>query len=79
MNNDGPNHVKFKDGQDIEYHYPLTKMGGMLFGDRTINIDGAMTYEDRGNKIKAIIIFQDKGKADRFTGRIYRYDPSSKK
>jgi hypothetical protein len=50
-------------------------MGGMLFGERLINIEGTMTYEDKKNKIKAVVVFQDNKKADRFVGKIYRYEP----
>jgi len=40
MKNDGPNNITFRDGQKITYFFPTIKLGGMLFGDRLLNIDG---------------------------------------
>lgn len=57
MRNEGPNNIKFPDGQVITYEYPVTKLGGMLWGDRLLNIDGHMTFEDTKNNLKAVIIF----------------------
>ncbi|CDW89898.1 UNKNOWN [Stylonychia lemnae] len=74
MKNDGPNNISFSDGQKITYHFPTIKLGGMLFGDRVLNIDGQMTFEDRRNGLKAVIIFQHK-RYDKFVGKIYDYDP----
>ena len=58
MRNEGPNNIKFKDGQFISYEFPQSSLGGMLWGDRTLNIDGSMTFEDKGNGIKAVIFFK---------------------
>jgi len=49
MRNEGPNIITFKDGQVIKYDYPESKLGGMLWGDRILNIDGTMTFEDAAN------------------------------
>lgn len=53
MTNEGPNNVKFPDGQHIVYNYPTNRLGGMLWGDRTLNIDGKMTFEDKVHGLKA--------------------------
>lgn len=71
MRNEGPNNIKFnEDGQTITYQYPTNKLGGMLWGERTLNIEGSMTFEDVNNKLKAVIIFQHK-KYDKYTGKLY--------
>ena len=67
MRNDGPNNIRFSDGQTITYEYPVTKLGGMLWGDRLLNIEGHMVFEDRQNELKAVVIFHHQ-KYDRFIG-----------
>lgn len=77
MKNDGPNTITFKDGQKIIYGYPTSKLGGMLWGDLTINIEGTMTFEDKQNNLKAVIILHHK-KWDRLVGKIYHPNPDRK-
>ena len=55
----------------------MTKLGGMLWGDRLLNLEGTMIFEDKANQLKAVIIL-GQGRYDKFTGKIYRNDPSSK-
>ena len=74
LRNEGPNTIKFPDGQTVTYQYPTNKLGGMLWGDRVLNIEGSMTFEDSKNKIKAVVIFQDK-KYHEFKGKIYIFEP----
>lgn len=59
----------------ISYQYPIQKVGGFLWGDRTLNLDGSMLFEDKVNGIKAVVFFEQK-KQDHFIGKLYRYDPS---
>jgi hypothetical protein len=77
----GPNHVKFNNtGQKISFTYPNSKMGGMIFGSRTMLIDGNLTLWDEENQIKAVLFFNREGDSfDQITGRVYRYDPNGKK
>jgi hypothetical protein len=49
MKNEGPNNIRFSDGQTITYSYPTNKLGGMLWGDRVLNIEGSMIFEDKAN------------------------------
>lgn len=49
----------------------------MLWGERTLNIDGNMIFEDEQNGLKAVIIFKH-GRYDKYIGKMYRYDPSLK-
>lgn len=77
MRNEGPNKVRFKDGQVVTYQCPVSKLGGMLWGDRIANIEGQMTFEDPLNKIKAVVLFQHK-RFDEFIGKIYEYEPELK-
>ena len=74
MRNEGPNNLRFADGQTITYQYPTNKLGGMLWGDRTLNIDGTMVFEDKKNLLKAVITFKHK-KFDEYIGKLYRYTP----
>lgn len=46
-----------------------------MWGDRLLNIEGTMTFEDVKNKLKAVIIFKH-NKFDRFIGKMYSFDPS---
>jgi len=47
----------------------------MLWGDRTLNIEGTMVFEDKLNKLKAVIFFKHGGKFDRYQGKLYFYNP----
>jgi len=88
MHQDGPNVVDFLDGHKIRFHYPLVKVGGMLFGDRAVRFSGLMLVYDNKNHYKAIIkmnsekasgitsMFKSATKTDRFRGQIYKYDPN---
>ena len=49
----------------------------MLWGERTLNIEGTMIFEDEDNGIKAAIFFKHK-KFDSYIGKLYRYDPLKK-
>ena len=49
----------------------------MLWGERTLNLDGTMVFEDKKNCLKAVIIFKTP-KFDRYVGKIYYYNPASK-
>ena len=46
----------------------------MLYGDKVLNIEGNMTFEDKKNGLKAYIFFKQK-RFDEFVGKIYKYDP----
>lgn len=45
----------------------------MLWGERTLAIEGAMTFEDTINGIKAIVFFGNK-KTDEYHGKLYYCD-----
>jgi hypothetical protein len=46
----------------------------MLWGERTLNIEGTMVFEDKLNGLKAVIIFKHQ-KPDQYIGKFYRYKP----
>lgn len=46
----------------------------MLWGDRVLNIEGSMTFQDKENKLKAVIFFHH-SKYDKFIGKIFHYKP----
>jgi hypothetical protein len=81
MKNEGPNNILFDDGQLITYQYPVNRLGGMIFGDRILNIEGAMTFIDKVNLLKAVIFFKHKD-FDSIYGKLYTINlktPQSKK
>uniref|UniRef100_A0AAV1UEP5 PH domain-containing protein n=1 Tax=Peronospora matthiolae TaxID=2874970 RepID=A0AAV1UEP5_9STRA len=52
--NKGPIRVTFPDAEDvsgttIEYNLPYLQIGGLLWGDRTVDIMGNMVFEDKKN------------------------------
>mmetsp|Transcript_12173 Transcript_12173/g.12013 ORF Transcript_12173/g.12013 Transcript_12173/m.12013 type:complete len:84 (+) Transcript_12173:644-895(+) len=71
MRNEGPNNVQFKDGQKVTFYHPTTKLGGMLFGDRLIHMEGSLIFEDPKNQLKAVIVFKT-SRFDDFTGLLYQ-------
>jgi len=76
MRNEGPNNLTFKaDSQTITYQYPSNKVSGLLWGERTMTVEGSMILEDVGNSLKAVILFGTK-KGDEYVGKIYHSDPA---
>jgi hypothetical protein len=85
----GPNMIEFKDGGKIEYWYPKFKIHGLLMGDRTAYISEEMVFEDKENKLKAVLVFnygkkkgffssRKKGtKIDDVEGVIYKVKPNA--
>jgi hypothetical protein len=45
----------------------------MLWGERTLAIEGNMTFEDSENGIKAVVLFGTK-KTDEYIGKLYYVD-----
>jgi hypothetical protein len=56
----------------VEYEMPGNKITGMIFGEKSIKVDGRMEVKDRENKIKAVIFFKTKKNEDYFEGVVYR-------
>lgn len=46
----------------------------MLWGERTLTIDGNMIFEDKENGLKAVIFFKHKSN-EKYIGKFYRYKP----
>ena len=53
----GPTDIVFKDGHHVRFGTPFYRLGGTLYGDRTIEVVGSNTYEDFTNNRKAVVIF----------------------
>jgi hypothetical protein len=79
----GPNNVVFKDGHHIRFRIVDWKLGGTVMGERTVEADGSMCFEDLTNDRKAVIIFStykksgifkktESGSKDAFKGIIYK-------
>jgi hypothetical protein len=47
LKTDGPNFIKFPDGQLVQFIYPIKRVGGMLWGDRTLIHDESYIFEDK--------------------------------
>lgn len=65
----GPCNIVFKDGQHIRFGFPFYKLGGTLYGERSIEVLGSSTYEDLTNNRKAVVIFNTHKKAGWFSGK----------
>jgi hypothetical protein len=53
----GPNNIVFSDGQHIRFRVPDFKLGGTVVGERTIESDGNIVFEDLTNHRKAVVVF----------------------
>ena len=78
----GPNNLIFKDGQHIRFGYPSYKLGGTIYGARSIETIGSCTFEDLTNDRKAVLLMSTykttgifrthaTGCKDKFEGVIY--------
>lgn len=78
----GKNHIEFNDGTKITFEYPFMKIGGLLFGKRTIKFSGSVKFEDIKNGMTAELKFnseggmfkKSQGPVDEFSGGIYTGD-----
>ena len=82
----GPNTIEFADGGKIRFNAPDFRLGGTMYGDRTIEGNGTVVFEDIGNNLKAVCIlgtfektgFFGRGKSGNktdFTGVMYQINP----
>ena len=60
INFEGANYIEFPDGHRVEVHYPITKLSGLMWGARTVNIEGIAKVIDHSNGNKAIVVFDPK-------------------
>ena len=51
----GPNTVEFKDGTKIRFNAPDWRIGGTIYGERTIEGVGSLVFEDMKNNLKAVV------------------------
>lgn len=49
--------MEFPDKHIIEFHYPTTKVSGLMWGERTVNIEGTGILIDHKNKTRGIVVF----------------------
>lgn len=76
----GKNFIEFKDGSKIIYEFPYMKIGGLLFGKRTIKFSGKVEFTDQKNELEAELTFNSEGgmfkkrqgPVDEFKGTIKR-------
>lgn len=67
---DGPNIIEFADGHKISYSYPKAKVHGLIMGKRMVYPSGVMEFEDRSNRLKAMIVFNYGKKRGLFSSRV---------
>lgn len=73
MKNSGMNSVKLsKNSQVVTFNYPVTKVSGLVFGSKTVAVEGTMTFTDEANNLQAHLIFQKQ----QFQGVFYKRDCS---
>lgn len=58
---EGPNIVKFDDGQIISYNLPKVNISGLLFGARIIEWAGGLIFKDEQNDIMCKLQFYEGG------------------
>ncbi len=83
----GPNNIIFtSDNQHIRFRTPDFKLGGTVMGERTIEADGSVIFEDLKNNWKAVVLFStykksgfwtvvETGQKDEYVGTIYECKP----
>lgn len=82
----GPNNIVFKDGQHIRFRAPDFKLGGTVMGERSIEANGNIVFEDLTNNLKAVVLLStyqktgffkvtETGKRDEIKGVIYECEP----
>lgn len=77
----GKNYIEFQDGTKIVFEYPHMKLGGLLFGKRTIKFSGKVEFADEKNGLLAEFAFNSEGgifkkkqgPVDQFTGTISQH------
>lgn len=86
----GPNNIVFtNDNQHIRFRVPDFKLGGTVMGERTIESDGNIVFEDLTNNWKAVVVFNtykksgywtvtESGQKDEYVGLIYECKPINK-
>jgi hypothetical protein len=52
----GPNDIIFKDGHHIRFGFPSYRLGGTVYGERSIEAIGSCTFEDLTNNRKAVVL-----------------------
>lgn len=80
----GPTHIEFlADGSRVSFNAPDFKLGGTLYGERTIECIGSQVFHDVTNGVKAVVILSTykeegmfnktvKGSRSGLEGMIYR-------
>ena len=67
----GKHHIRFKNGDLVEYIAPNMKISGLVLGQRNVNFDDSFEVNDRANKIVARFTFEEsKGVIDQVKGKI---------
>lgn len=56
---DGKNILKFKDGTFISCNSLITRINGVMFGERIYNYSGTLTLKDYTHKVECLAILQD--------------------
>lgn len=65
----GPTTLEFKDGASIRFNAPDWRIGGTVIGERTIEIEGSLVWEDLRNKLRAVVVMSTFKAAGYFSGK----------
>lgn len=52
----GPSTIEFADGTSLRFNAPDFKIGGSMYGDRTVEPTGSIVLQDLKNKLKAVVV-----------------------
>lgn len=79
----GPNTVEFPNGEKVIFTNQISKVKGLMYGDKLIFMEGNLEVVDEENGLKAFIFMEPKkwevyetDDQNAFEGIIYEYDPS---
>jgi len=83
---EGASYIKFPDGHIIEFHFPITRVSGLMWGERALSIDGTGVIIDSKNNRKGVVVFnpdnprfEQTNTATSFEGLVYTNRPINKK
>jgi len=65
----GPITIEFEDGGRIRFNVLDWKLGGTIYGDRSIDLVGSLVAEDLANKLRAVVVAGTFKKAGFFSGK----------
>lgn len=85
----GPVTVEFHDGGKLRFNVMDFRLGGTIYGDRTIDLVGSMVVEDLTNALRAVVVMgtfkraglfsKSSGDKSEISGVVYKVRPDKLK